>query len=459
MVQSCITGIKGERIMEKFQQNKKPVLEGSRGSFARDFFDLSRGIFFSYTPRTTSPSMENKSSKETRERFFTQHQKTLSRTHLHPQQMGPIETKGFHWVERNTITPLLLKSKHGSAQENNVRNLGVRSAIGWGRYSDGLDWISPVVTATTLSLYLQRYTLTKEEECLNKAIQLGRWLVAIQCSNGAFPYAYSIKEKDYLEPLYTFNAGVIINALLQLNSLHPMMMFQKAAIKTGDWLVKSMQCYDGSFKAGVTSGGRLMNMPQGQFGDHGAQHLKLLQCFQHLTQMDNRLFRYKHAFAKLKRWAFCLVRYDGSFPMYPGCKSISTTPHLYAMEGIFGCEKLRVLWDKSLLWTAKTILERDGWLPGTVDGSNDFQLNVGGTAQALRLLTMGLSLCPKESSLYIEAAQLTAFRLEQAQHFSGKWPEHPQDSWWKGADVQTTIHALSALLYWNNLSQKQKWCL
>ena len=125
--------------MEKFQQQKQTVLEGSRGNFARDFFAPSEETFFSYVPRTTTPSMGNQSRKQTETRSFLRHQTALSPSHLSPQQMGPAETKGFHWVEKSTITPLLLKSKHGCAQEHNVRNLGVRSAVGWGKYPEGQD--------------------------------------------------------------------------------------------------------------------------------------------------------------------------------------------------------------------------------------------------------------------------------------------------------------------------------
>jgi hypothetical protein len=194
--------------------------------------------------------------------------------------------------------------------------------------SDEYSFLYPEITAYAIQL-LCKVPFSVNPCFLIQAVKAGNWLVANQNRDGSFFCKQHPSEKD--ESFYVFDGGIICSALLCLYKVTGDKKYLKSALKTLT-LLSSLQKADGSFEAGRTPSGEVINNPHWS-QTSSCHHLKLLipflQAYQ-ATFQDKYLVSSK----KLLDWGLELQLSEGRFVEYLGSDLTYTHAHCYALEGL-----------------------------------------------------------------------------------------------------------------------------
>jgi len=182
-----------------------------------------------------------------------------------------------------------------------------------------------------ISTLLYFYQKTSDRRYLERAEKTGDWLIEnVTSQNGAFKWKYFLNHKTADEVLYAFDNAMCVRALSDLHRLTEKGKYQKAAIKSGKWLLEEMREDDGSFRARYDPESQVYG---GNRWSHraGAYHSKIGMG---LPEVERNLPKFDNATRTLGKWVLSLQTGDGRFITNPGSTDTYVHAHCYAAEGL-----------------------------------------------------------------------------------------------------------------------------
>jgi hypothetical protein len=110
-----------------------------------------------------------------------------------------------------------------------------------GRYTLGEGWDAPYpeTTGYIIPTFFDYYLYSHDDDCRNRAMRMGKWLIGVQCENGAFP--------DQLGEPVIFDTGQALQGLLRAYEETRFDDYLSSAIRAGDFLVQ-VQDHDGAWR-------------------------------------------------------------------------------------------------------------------------------------------------------------------------------------------------------------------
>lgn len=116
-----------------------------------------------------------------------------------------------------------------------------------GMYTLGKGWEPsyPETTGYIIPTMFDYYWYSHDDDCKNRAVKMGEWLVSVQCENGAF--------KDQSGNPFIFDTGQAVQGLVRAYNETRSEKYLSSAIEAGDFLVH-MQDADGAWRRFVYNG-------------------------------------------------------------------------------------------------------------------------------------------------------------------------------------------------------------
>ncbi len=153
------------------------------------------------------------------------------------------------------------------------------------------------------------------------------------CGGGGFPKEMSPDGKIADARCFSFDAGMIVDGLLDLYERCREEWCLNSACRAGHWLVSDMQREDGSFRAYVdASTGAVSRDSQCFDGDGGCLHAKLAVPLLRLAAITGES-KFERAAKRLLAWAEGLQDRDGAFWANGHRRHVFAHSHCYAVEG------------------------------------------------------------------------------------------------------------------------------
>lgn len=224
-----------------------------------------------------------------------------------------------------------------------LNNSGIQDAEG-GFYAwydidkEDYSFLYPEITGYAIQILSRLHTQTGEKGYLANAAKAGDWLLHNQNSDGSFMCKYfnsTTKEKNDTS-FYVFDAGIIVCGLLELHRITSKNKYLSAATKSLD-LMLEFQNPDGSFYAGRTPDGDIINMPHWS-RTSSCHHIKMMLPLLRLHNITEEP-KYLEASQKLLEWSSKLQLPTGRFATFHGSNNTYTHAHCYAIEGLVAASK------------------------------------------------------------------------------------------------------------------------
>jgi hypothetical protein len=227
----------------------------------------------------------------------------------------------------------------------------------------------------------------------------------------AFRFGYYLSAEIWDRQAYSFDTGMCISAMLDLNRLNSRTSLAQDAVECGIWLTKDMQNGDGSFKTCMDTKSRQYVGIQSWFGDRGCLHgkiaISLCKLYEHT---GDRVFN--DSFNRSLKWLLSMQRPSGGFLARQGEDYVFTHSHCYASEAL-----AFAYWKTEQKEYLNGFRRSVGWLvqhqnrDGSYNQSYGLRIpnawkRVDATAQACRLLVLMHLIEPHEA--YVSAAHKAA---------------------------------------------------
>jgi hypothetical protein len=199
------------------------------------------------------------------------------------------------------------------------------------------------VTGYGVSLLLNCFRWSQNPLFLEYAQKLAGFIhsskVALNETESAFRYGYEPQTRLWSGRAYSFDTAICISSLLDLSKKAESSELTTDALEAGNWLTKSMQNKDGSFKACIETPSRSYPEIPGWFGGKGCLHAKVAISLYKLHELSrNHLFM--DSFHSSLKWVLSKQEPSGGILAREGLSYIFTHSHCYASEALaFGYGK------------------------------------------------------------------------------------------------------------------------
>lgn len=234
----------------------------------------------------------------------------------------------------------LTRSDVRCAEAGSIARGGVMQGYNWREGS--YPFVYSEITGYAVSALVNAYRWTAEEEYLRLARESAGFLLRApnggpgDRSHGAIPHSFSLSELRWRQDLYSFDAAMCLQGLLDLDAVEPQPAVRERAREIGEWLVAEMQQQSGAFLAmRDAESGRWRPSEDGdQFGDGGCLHAKHAIGLLKLGAATGDR-RYVDAARRVCDWVLGLQDDDGAFRTTERMEQVVSHTHCYATEGLF----------------------------------------------------------------------------------------------------------------------------
>lgn len=366
----------------------------------------------------------------------------------------------------------LTRSDVRCAREGSAGHGGVMQGYNWQERS--YPFVYSEITGYAVSALVNAYRWTGEGEYLRLARESAGFLLRAPngsgggSTRGAVLHSLSVPDLRWRQQLYSFDAAMCLQGLLDLNAVVPRPEVRERAEAIGRWLVAEMQQESGAFLAMRDAGsGEWSPSDEGdQFGDGGCLHAKHAIGLLKLGAATGEE-RYVDAARRVCDWVLGLQDDDGAFRTTERMEQVVSHTHCYATEGLLFAHS--VLGREDYLDAARragrwllSVQNRDGsisiahkrrwWRMGRHVTEKVFPRRVtDATAQAIRiwLSLYGLHDDPR----YLDACRRAAAFLLEMQCTSSPdrnavgglyfWPGHPMMYTWSAMFAIDALYSLA----------------
>jgi hypothetical protein len=198
---------------------------------------------------------------------------------------------------------------------------------------DAYSFIYQEIVGYGISTSCYLYNLYKNPAYLQKARAAASWLKNTRHSSGGYLSKYRRENKTFINTIYSFDTGMILNGLTNLYDADKDKEILDEAVSIGDWLI-SIQHPDGSLPAYYL-------IEVDKFISHGDKWSRQSGSFQckaaigllHLHKITKEP-KYRDAAIRLCDFALGFQKPDGRFVTDTTDNSTFVHPHCYTMEGL-----------------------------------------------------------------------------------------------------------------------------
>lgn len=193
------------------------------------------------------------------------------------------------------------------------------------------------------SLLTNLYKEDGSKEIFELAVSVGDFLARVQAADGnkqtdgAFPFGIYPESDNLIEKrYYSFDVAMCASGLVDLYFASGKKQYLSASLAAADWLIRTMQNPDGSFRA-------CWDATQGEFlqlrtfaGDRGCLHAKNAIALLKVAQLtgERRQVPILQSARKVCDWVLSLQDKDGAFWANELKNLVFTHAHCYAVEGL-----------------------------------------------------------------------------------------------------------------------------
>ena len=233
----------------------------------------------------------------------------------------------------------LAESDIRCSEENSTGYGGVKQGYNWQERS--YPFIYSEITGYAVSALVNAYRWTGEGIYLELARQSAGFLLRApdgtgeDINRGAIPHSLSLPDLQWRHQLYSFDAAMCLQGLLDLHAIDPHPGVPERAEAIGQWLVTQMQRDSGAFLSmrDVETGKWQHLDREDVFGDGGCLHAKHAIGLLKLGALTQNQ-RYVDASRKVCDWVLGLQDSDGAFRATERVEQVVTHSHCYATEGL-----------------------------------------------------------------------------------------------------------------------------
>jgi len=183
-------------------------------------------------------------------------------------------------------------------------------------------------------IYLNR--LKPESLLIERARLAADWLMSTAWDPkfGGFRCRYDHATRSFNERVCSFDAGMVLPALVSLYRETKDTKYLESAIRTADWLVNTMQKEDGSFYARIlTRSGEFIDKPEKWSTQSGSYHAKISIGLSYLFNLTKKAV-YRESAIKICDWSLDRQCRDGRFITSRQSNETYLHPHCYSAEGL-----------------------------------------------------------------------------------------------------------------------------
>jgi len=249
------------------------------------------------------------------------------------------------------------------------------------------------ITGYGISTLLYLYKLKPDFLLIERAKLAADWLMSTAWDSkyGGFRCRYDHSTNSFNERVCSFDAGMVLPALVNLYRETKDTKYLKGAMQTADWLVKTMQKEDGSFYVRIlTDSGEFIDKPEKWSTQSGSYHAKISIGLSYLFNVTKKA-AYRESAVKICNWSLNLQFPDGRFITNRQSNETHLHPHCYSAEGLLVTGT--ILRKKRYVDSAASALRfiqchqlRSGGIPRTyVNGKPSTDESVDILSQAIRL--------------------------------------------------------------------------